>query len=93
MEYNEFGKFPQEGYSDEVATKYAPGNYYDCAFSAIWSEEKKLKIKVQIIDKYFGNGCWVFSFKDDRIMVSMTKTAEDFMDEYNGIAIGKKEEI
>lgn len=91
MGYNEFGNFPQEGYSDEVATQYAPGHYYDCAYSAIWSEEKKLKIKVQIIDKYFGNGCWIFSFKDNRVMVSMTKTAEDFMKEYSGIAIGRKE--
>lgn len=91
MEYNEFGKFPEEGYSDDVATVYCPGNYYNCACSAIWSEERKLKIKVQIIDKYFGNGCWVFSFKDDRVMVSMTKTAEAFMNEYTGIAIGRKD--
>lgn len=91
MGYNEFGKFPQEGYSADVATQYAHGNYYDCAYSAIWSEARKLKIKVQIIDKYFGNGCWIFSFKDDRVMVSMTKTAEDFMKEYSGIAIGRKE--
>ena len=91
MGYNEFGSFPEEGYSDMVTTEFAKGNYYDCACSAMWSEEKKLKIKVQIIDKYFGNGCFVFSFKDDRVMVSMTKTAEDFMKEYTGIAYGTKE--
>lgn len=88
--YNEFGKFPQEGYSDMVGTKFAPGNFYDCACSADWAEDRKLRIKVQIIDKYFGNGCWVFSFKDNRIMISMAKTAEDFMNEYAGIAMGKK---
>ncbi len=91
MGYNEFGKFPEEGYSDMVVTKFAPGNYYDCAASGTWAEEKKLKIKLQLIDKYFGNGCWIFSFKDDRVMVSMIKFAEDFMKEYEGIAIGKDE--
>ncbi len=87
--YNEFGKFPEEGYSDEVGGVYAPGNFYDCAASAAWVEPKKLQIKVQVIDKYFGNGVWTFSFKDDRVNVTMTKTAEDFMDEYNGRAVGQ----
>ena len=87
--YNEFGIFPQEGYSDEVGTEYSPGNYYKCACSARWCEKQKFQIKVQIIDKYFGNGCWTFSFKDNRVMISMTKTAEAFMNEYTGIASGK----
>jgi len=88
MGYNEFGKFPQEGYSDMVATQYAHGNYYDCACSADWLEHKKLRIKVQIIDKYFGNACFVFSFKDNAVSVLMTKTAEYFLEEYSGIAYG-----
>lgn len=92
MCHNEFGKFPQEGYSDMVGTEFAPGNYYDCACSARWSEKQKLQIKVQIIDKYFGNGCWTFSFKDNKVMVAMTKTAEAFMREYQGYAIGTKED-
>ncbi len=88
--YNEFGIFPQEGYSDMVGNEYCPGNYYNCACSADWGEEKKLRIKVQIIDKYFGQACFVFSFKDDRVYVSMEKTAEYFLTEYSGKAIGKK---
>lgn len=86
--YNEFGKFPQEGYSDMIAGEYAPGNYYDCACSADWIEDKKLRIKVQIIDKYFGNACFIFSFKDSRVSVLMTKSAENFLLEYEGIAVG-----
>ncbi len=86
--YNEFGIFPEEGYSDEVANEYCPGNYYKCACSADWAEDKKLRIKVQIIDKYFGQACFVFSFKDDRVYVSMEKTAEYFLMEYSGKAIG-----
>ncbi len=91
MGHNEFQKFPQTGYSDEVGSVAAEGNMYDCAVSAVWDEPKKLIIRVQIIDKYLGNLSMVFSFKDSRIGVIMTKTAEDFLDEYNGRAIGKCE--
>lgn len=88
MGYNEFGKFPEEGYSDMTASEFAPGNYYNCACSADWIEDKKLRIKVQIIDKYFGNACFVFGFKDSRVSVMMSKTAENFLNEYEGIAYG-----
>ena len=86
--YNEFAKFPEEGYSDMVGTEYARGNRYDCACSADFPEENKLRIKVQVIDKYFGNGGFVFSFKDTRIGVEMKVTAEHFMKEYYGTAEG-----
>lgn len=88
--YNEFGKFPEEGYSDLVAGKPASGHYYDVACSADISEEEKLRIKVQVIDKYFGTACFVFSFKDDRVTVNMIKTAEAFLNEYQGLANGKR---
>ena len=86
--YNEFGKFPEEGYSDMVTTEFVEGHYYDCASSADWIEEKKLRIKVQIVDKYFGNACFILSFKDNAISVLMTKNAENFLREYEGIAYG-----
>ncbi len=88
--YNEFGKFPQEGYSDMVGNEYAPGNYYDCACSADWARDKTLRIKVQIIDKYFGNACFMIGFKDERISINITKTAEGFLHEYVGMALGKR---
>ena len=82
---NVFGKFPEYGYSDEHAgLRTTNGFLYDCAASAAWREEKKLCIKVQIIDKYFGNTMMTFSFKDDYAVVMMTKTAEDFLDTYYG---------
>lgn len=87
--YNEFGKFPQEGYSDMTATQTSPGNMYDCACSAVWGEEQKLLIKVQIIDKYFGNLTMTFGFKDSRIEICMIKNAEAFLEEYSGFACGK----
>lgn len=88
MGYNEFGKFPEEGYSDMIATEYVKGNYYDCAASADWTEDKKLRIKVQIIDKYFGNACFIFSFKDSRVCILMNRNAENFLGEYEGVAYG-----
>ncbi len=87
--YNEFSKFPEEGYSDLVGGQTAEGNKYECACSAVWTEPQKLKIKVQIIDKYFGNLTMTFGFKDSRVGVCMTKTAENFLCEYEGVAIGK----
>ena len=85
---NAFGSFPQEGYSDQVGSVYAPGHFYKCAASAAWTEENKLFIKVQIIDDYFGNLSIVMGFRDDLLGVYMCKCAEDFLDEYTGFASG-----
>lgn len=85
--HNEYAKFPETGYSDRIGTVPAPGNQYDAAFSADWVEPQKLRIRVQIIDRYFGNLGIVFGFSDgDHVTLRMTKCAEDFLKEYNGIA-------
>ena len=86
--HNVFQKFPEEGYSDMVATVGEPGHMYDCANSAEWLEDRKLHIEVQVIDKYFGKCNMVFSFKDDRVTVIMQKAAEAFLDGYQGTALG-----
>lgn len=83
---NVFAKFPQEGYSDLVGAVAAPGNYYDAAFSADWPAEKTLRLRVQIIDKYFGNLSVLFGFRDEKtVTVRMQKNAENFLDEYAGM--------
>ena len=87
--HNVFAKFPQEDYSDMVATVPEPGHMYDCAASADWPEARKLRIKVQIIDKYFGNMIMIFGFKGDEVGIFMSKTAEAFLQEYQGFACGK----
>lgn len=87
--HNEFSKFPQEDYSDLIAGVPEVGNKYDCAVSADWPEEQKLRLKIQIIDKYFGNGSMEFGFKGDLVGIYMTKTAEAFLEEYEGHAIGR----
>ena len=58
---------------------------YDCAVSADWPEEQKLRLRVQIIDKYFGNLAILFGFRDkDHVSVRMEKCAEAFLKEYSG---------
>ena len=88
---NVFDVFPQEGYSDQVGSEWTKGHYYRCATSAAWLDEKKLLIKVQIIDKYFGRMDIVFNFADEyKFEMNITKTAEYFLDEYFGTAIGER---
>jgi len=82
---NVFAKFPQLGYQNiHGGVVTTDGFMYDGAYSAAWREEKKLLLKAQIIDKYFGNFIAEFSFKDDIAYVRVIKVAEGFLDEYNG---------
>ena len=84
--HNVFMPFPEEGYSDLTANVRADGNFYDSAISADWCEEQALRLRVQIIDKYFGNLAIIFGFKNENeASVRMTKTAEDFLSEYSGV--------
>lgn len=89
---NAYGIFPQEGYSDEVGNTPTRNNYYKCAVSGAWVEERKLYLSVQVIDKYFGRLNIVFGFLENgRVGLFMQKTAEGFLEEYRGYAGGKRE--
>lgn len=91
---NEFGKFPQLGYSNEFGgERTTDGFMYDCAASGAWVEEKKFMLRVQVIDKYFGQLSITFSFKDNKAAVLLEKTAEDFFDEYKGIISAKRKDL
>lgn len=83
---NVFCKFPQTGYSKEKGGMPAEDRdfLYDCAVSAAWREDRKLLLKVQIIDEYLGNMFAIFSFRDELATVTMIKNAEAFLDEYTG---------
>lgn len=85
---NRFGLFPEEGYSKKVGSVPCPGNYYKCAASAAWKDERTLLIDVQIIDEYFGRLWITLGFDQDRISVEMKKVAEDFLWTYSGSAMG-----
>ena len=86
---NTFCKFPQYGYSDGIGgMKTTNGFLYDCASSAGWLDEQVLSLRVQIIDRYFGNLFMIFAFKGDEVGISMVKNAEYFLTEYSGRAMG-----
>ena len=91
MGKNAFAKFPQLGYSNEYGTeRTTDGFMYDCAASAAWVDPTRLLMRVQIIDRYFGNMYAHFAFKDDEVGVWMTASAEDFLGEYKGIITAKQ---
>ena len=86
---NAFADFPQRGYSDLVGSE--PGErLYHGAYSGAWRDEKTFWLKVQLIDDYFGNMDAVFTFAEngESMELVMTKTAEDFLREYEGRAQG-----
>ncbi len=88
---NVFAEFPQDGYSDEIGAK--PGNRrYKCASSAAWLPNDTLDLKVQIIDTYFGNFDAYVSFVSNSAGIKMTKAAEDFLREYEGLCSGTIED-
>lgn len=93
INHNVFGKFPELGYSNDFGgLRTTDGFMYDDAVSAAWVQKNKLLINVQIIDRYFGNGRWAFAFKDNLATVRMFKTAEDFLNEYNGTLWAKRKD-
>lgn len=82
---NHFGKFPQDGYSTEHGGLHnTEGYHYDCATSAGWQNEQQMTLRCQIIDTYFGNFSARFAFENEDADVVMAKTAEDFLNEYQG---------
>ncbi|HHY82878.1 MAG TPA: serine hydrolase [Clostridiales bacterium] len=82
------GLFPQTNYyGDTIGTP--GGRMYKCMAAARWTEENKLVIRCYIIDCYLGNLTVTLSYKGDEIGVCMTKTAEWFLDEYEGFAGGR----
>ena len=85
---NVFGKFPQRGYADQIGT-VPSDKLYACAASGAWARDDQLIIKVQIIDDYFGNLNITAGFREDgKLGIFMKKTAEDFLQQYDGFAGG-----
>ena len=81
------GFFPQTNYfGDTIGTP--KGEMYRCMAVARWTQENKLVIRCYIIDDYFGNLTITLGFKDKELGLYMSKTAEWFLDEYQGFAGG-----
>lgn len=88
---NHFGKFPELGYSNEYGgVRTSDGFKYDCATSVTWTQENRLVIFSQVIDKYLGNLTMTLTFKGDLLYLTCEKYAEDFMWEYAGEAVGHR---
>ncbi len=87
---NAFGKFPEEGYSNEFGgVRTQDGFKYDCATGLAWTQVDKITVFSQIIDRYFGNTTLSFFFKDDLAFLRCERNAEDFLWNYQGEAICK----
>ena len=86
MKENIFASFPEYGYSDEYGNLHEMTSFqYKAAFSAGWVEPKKLQIRVQVIDRYFGLLVLTIGFRDEEwVSIRMEKSAEDFFNEYSG---------
>ncbi len=90
--HNSFEKFPQFGYSDDVGgCRTTNGFLYNCAASAAWKDAQRLALRVQVIDRYFGNLYVTFNFCGDECTVRMVKNAEDFFGEYQDLFVADME--
>ena len=55
--------------------------------------ERQLQIRVQVIDKYLGVLIITIDFRDrDSVSIQMCKSAENFLNEYEGFLIGVRRE-
>lgn len=89
---NVFGKFPELGYSNERGTvPTTDGFMYDDAASLCFNDDNKIKLLVQIIDKYFGNLGVMFGFNGDDCVAFFCRNAEFFLMEYQGDIYAKME--
>lgn len=84
------GDFPETHYSG-LRIRQPYGKPYREESVATWVEDKKLILRTYVIDKYFGNLVATFGFKGDEVGIFINKYAEDFMNEYPGMAAGRKE--
>ncbi len=87
-EYKE-GEFPETHYSGiRIGTPLGKG--YKMLAAGVWPSETNLVIRVNIVDDYFGNLTVTLGYRDDKIGVTMDKFAEGFLEDYMGIAGGKR---
>ena len=81
--------FPETHYFGK-RIRQPKGEEYRCLNCAVWEDENTLLVRSYIIDDYFGNMAARFVFDGDSVSLTITKTAEWFLDEYVGTADGAK---
>lgn len=90
--HNVIDRFPEEGYPDMEMVDFTPGNYYPCATSAAWQEERRLAIKTFMIGKHLGALYITIGFREDgKVGLSMARNTNVFLAQYNGYAGGRIE--
>jgi hypothetical protein len=80
--------FPEKHYYDHQ-TNLPANRELNALSSAIWTSENVLLLRVYVCDNSKGNMTATFTFEGDRISIKMSKNAEWFLDEYEGIAFGR----
>lgn len=82
------GALPETHYSgDTIGTPRGSG--YRCLSVATWPSEHQLRLRVNVVDDYFGNLGMTFGFKGDSIGLTSMKSAEHFLQDYIGLAGGE----
>lgn len=81
------GYFPETQYSGN-SINHPCGREYKCMSSAAWTTDNTFVIRTFITDDYFGNLTITISFKGNECGISMHKTSEWFLNEYEGFAGG-----
>jgi len=82
-------KFPQKNYFGRRIGQ-VPGIQYDCLCTAAWADETSFFGHVWVTDDYFGSMKLHAVFEEDNVTVVMQKTAEWFLNEYQGFMSGVK---
>ena len=82
------GEFPEFYFDEQIGT--IGNRHYKCMAEGAWTEERKLYIRVCITDTYLGGLRMELSFKGNQIGIHMMKTAEWFLDDYQGFAGGTR---
>ena len=82
------GEFPECYFGRRIGTLQDTGYRY--LASAAWVEPKSLLLRVHIVDDYLGGLCIRIAFKGDMVSLQMEKSAEWFLEDYQGFAGGER---
>lgn len=86
---NVFSEFPQDGYENMKLGESPEGYRHPCVTSAAWQDESTLAIKSYMTGNHLGSVYIRIGFRENNVAVTMSKTANYFLEEYSGTAIGK----
>ena len=86
---NVITEFPEDGYANMRVGESPEGYHHPCAVSSAWQDETTFAIKAQMIGNHLGGLYIWIGFKKNVATLVMTKNTNCFLNEYNGIALGK----